>query len=72
MTNILNFTFGEMQYSDSNNPDKLDFHGLRDNVNKLFLSYLSNRKQYVSLNRFDSEAKYITCGVPQVSLSFFL
>ena len=43
--------------------DKLDFYGLHGNVNKLLQSYLSNRKQYVSLNGFDSEP----CGVPQGS-----
>ena len=47
--------------------DKLDFYGLRGNVNKLLQSYLSNRKQYVSLNGFDSEVKDVTCGVPQGS-----
>ena len=41
-----------------------DVHG---NVNKLIKSYLANRKQYVSLNGFDSEIKNIDCGVPQGS-----
>ena len=35
--------------------DKLKYYGIRGNVNKLFLSYLTNRKQYVSINGFDSE-----------------
>ena len=30
-------------------------------------SYLSNRKQYVSLNGFQSEIKNLNCGVPQGS-----
>ena len=47
--------------------DKLDFYGLRGNINKLLQSYLSNRKQYVSLNGFDSEVKDVNCGVPQGS-----
>ena len=47
--------------------DKLDFYGLRGNVNKLLQSYLSNRKQYVSLNGFDSRVKDVTRGVPQGS-----
>ena len=47
--------------------DKLDFYGLRGNVNKLLRSYLSKRKQYVSVNGFDSEVKNVTCGVPQGS-----
>ena len=40
---------------------------LKNIVNKLIKSYLANRKQYVSLNGFDSEIKNIDCGVPQGS-----
>ena len=40
---------------------------IRGKINKLLQSYLSNRKQYVSLNGFDSEVKDVTCGVPQGS-----
>ena len=47
--------------------DKLNAYGLRGKVNDLFKSYLSNRKQYVSLNGFDSTLEDITCGVPQGS-----
>ena len=47
--------------------DKLNYYGLRGNTNKLIQSYLSNRKQYVSINGFDSELKDIDCGVPQGS-----
>ena len=47
--------------------EKLNHYGLRGNVNKLIQSYLSNRKQYVSLNGFDSEIKNLNCGVPQGS-----
>ena len=47
--------------------EKLKFYGLRGKVNDLLYSYLSNRKQYVSLNGFDSEVKDVTCGVPQGS-----
>ena len=47
--------------------DKLKFYGLRGNVNDLLKSYLSNRKQFVSINGFDSEIKDVTCGVPQGS-----
>ena len=47
--------------------EKLNYYGLRGNVNKLFQSYLSNRKQYVSINGFDSEIKDLNCGVPQGS-----
>ena len=35
--------------------------------NKLIQSYLSDRKQYVSVNGFDSEIRDISCGVPQGS-----
>ena len=47
--------------------EKLKHYGLRGNVNKLIQSYLTNRKQYVSLNGFDSEIRNIECGVPQGS-----
>ena len=47
--------------------EKLNFYGLRGNVNKLIQSYLSNRKQFVSINGYDSELKDILCGVPQGS-----
>ena len=47
--------------------EKLNYYGLRGNVNKLFKSYLSNRSQYVSIEGFDSEIKNVNCGVPQGS-----
>ena len=47
--------------------DKLNAYGLRGKINDLFKSYLSNRKQFVSLNGFDSGMEDITCGVPQGS-----
>jgi exonuclease III len=47
--------------------DKLNAYGLRGKVNDLFKSYLSNRKQFVSLNGFESSIEEITCGVPQGS-----
>ena len=47
--------------------DKIKAYGLRGNINKLLKSYLSNRKQYVSVNGYDSEIKDVTCGVPQGS-----
>ena len=45
----------------------MEFYGFRGNTNRLIQSYLNNRKQYVSLNGFDSEIRKITCGVPQGS-----
>ena len=47
--------------------DKLKVYGLRGNINNLLKSYLSGRKQYVSINGIDSELKDVTCGVPQGS-----
>ena len=47
--------------------DKIKAYGLRGNVNNLLKSYSSDRKQYVSINGFDSEVKNVTCGVPQGS-----
>ena len=47
--------------------DKLNYYGLRGKLNDLIKSYLSNRKQYVSINGFDSELRNIECGVPQGS-----
>ena len=47
--------------------DKLNYYGLRGNVNNLIKSYLTNRKQFVSINGQDSEISDITCGVPQGS-----
>ena len=47
--------------------DKLKYYGLRGNVNNLVQSYLSNRKQMVSVNGFDSELRDVLCGVSQGS-----
>ena len=47
--------------------EKLKFYGLRGNVNKLILLYLSNRKQFVSINGFNSDLRDFVCGVPQGS-----
>ena len=47
---------------------KLVHYGIRGNILKWFLSYLNNRKQYVSLNGHSSELLEITCGVPQGSV----
>ena len=47
--------------------EKLNHYGLRGKVNNLIQSYLSNRRQFVSINGFDSEIKELSCGVPQGS-----
>ena len=45
--------------------NKLSRYGFRGSVSDLIRSYLSNRKQYVSLNNFNSEMLVTTHGVPQ-------
>ena len=47
---------------------KLEHYGIRDNVLNWFHSYLSNRKQYVSINGESSEPLEINCGVLQGSV----
>ena len=44
--------------------EKLNHYGLRGNVNKLIQAYLGNRRQFVSINGFESEIKTLNCGVP--------
>ena len=47
---------------------KLEYYGIRGILLDWFLSYLSNRKQYVIIDDFKSELQQITCGVPQGSI----
>ena len=47
---------------------KLDHYGIRGNVFDWFKSYLSGRKQYVSVNGSNSSYLDVTCGVPQGSV----
>ena len=47
---------------------KLAHYGIRNKALAWFKSYLTNRKQYVSLNGCDSDIKDINCGVPQGSV----
>ena len=49
-------------------PLKLEHYGIRDVTYLWFKSYLSDRKQYTSLNGVDSDIKNISCGVPQGSV----
>ena len=44
---------------------KLEHYGL---ANEWFKSYLSNRKQYVPINGYDSNLADVKCGVPQGSV----
>ena len=47
---------------------KLYHYGIRGKALEWFRSYLSNRKQFVTLNDIDSQMLDIECGVPQGSL----
>jgi len=47
--------------------DKLQHYGFRGNSHKLIVSFLSNRKQFVSIQGFNSQIMDIKCGVPQGS-----
>ena len=48
---------------------KLSHYGIRDAANCWFSSYLSNnRKQFVTINGFDSEIQRFQYGVPQGSV----
>ena len=46
---------------------KLDHYGIRGIVNDFFRSYLTNRRQIVSINNSNSSLKFINIGVPQGS-----
>ena len=46
---------------------KLDHYGIRGIVLKFFQSFLENRKQFVSINRFCSTLRDVSFGVPQGS-----
>ena len=48
--------------------DKLDHYGIRGHALELFKSYLSNRKQYVNIEKCKSQTRPISCGVPQGSV----
>ena len=47
---------------------KLNFYGIRGIALDWFCSYLSNRKQYVTIDKMDSKELNIKCGVPQGSI----
>ena len=47
---------------------KLNHYGIRGRSLEWFTSYLSNRKQYVTVGGHSSTTRSITCGVPQGSI----
>ena len=47
---------------------KLDHYGVRGLTNNWFKSYLTGRKQYVSINGYNSSLSSIAYGVPQGSV----
>ena len=46
----------------------MEHYGVRGAVHQWFASYLSNREQFVSVNRHNSSLKKVSCGVPQGSV----
>ena len=47
---------------------KLEHYGIKRNALEWFKSYLSDRKQYVSVNGSNSSYLNVTCGAPQGSV----
>ena len=47
---------------------KLEHYGIRGTANDWFKSYLTNRRQYVSINGFNSTEEIMRFGVPQGSV----
>ena len=48
--------------------DKLKYYGIRGTANNWLASYLSNRRQFVSILGFESDTKTLRHGVPQGSV----
>ena len=47
---------------------KLEHYGIRGTTLDLLKSYLSNRSQYVQIEKSKSETRFVSCGVPQGSV----
>ena len=48
--------------------EKLDFYGIRGIAKDWFVSYLSDRQQFVTVNGVKSDLTSISCGIPQGSV----
>ena len=48
--------------------NKLEMYGIKDQALSWFKTYLTNRKQQVTINNSKSDFKHISCGVPQGSI----
>ena len=48
--------------------NKLNLYGIKNNSLKWFLSYLSDRKQYVQTSIFKTTNLNVVCGIPQGSI----
>ena len=48
-------------------PHKLEYYGIQGVCNDWFKPYLSDRKQFVSINSYNSDLIPVDCGVPQGS-----
>ena len=48
--------------------EKLDYYGIRGVTKDWFISYLTNRYQYVSLGQTESDPHHVSCSVPQGSV----
>lgn len=48
--------------------NKLNHYGIRGNALEWFKSYLSQRRQFVSISNVNSHYREVTCGVPQGSI----
>ena len=44
--------------------EKLECYGIRGIVKNWFESYLSDRKQFVSIGNINSDEESVVCGVP--------
>ena len=51
---------------------KVEYYGVREISIKCFASYLSSRKQFVSINCYKSNPADVKCGMPQGSILGFL